>query len=739
MNDELKLLVEWSSPWEEFVTSIRPALAKSARPLAGEARSGLFPQRGMLAAWIVEILLLIAFIVLPARLAFLSPYQPPPLPKYDVIYFSGDELPQTEDLGGAKVGRAGRAGGQEAFHRTQVIRVARGDLLREKVVDAPSLKLPQSNAAVANLLAYKPMPGPPPAEGLRSSLRAPSLAELAVAPSPEVRRDKMLVAPALEAVVPPSPDVRRDKLRPSPSMNAAVVPPSPSGLQRDIMLPRIPGSQAVSVIPPPVSAPEQMTNSQARLTLPAPSVVAPPPSQVTHDMAVRGPGFGPGELQKQVVPPPVQVGNASSGRSYGGMGNADVVPPPVQLNGAPNGRTAVAVLGNPNVVAPPVQVSGVGSGRSAGVSLGGSKVVAPPVNVSGVSGGRSTVASLEDSKIVPPPVQVSSNSLRHSANTGLGVTAVVPPPPTVSAASGLGHGNRGSGLGSTLDAGSVAAPPSHAGGSGNGTGVVLSSQPGPTVAVPGSAGAGALALSPSGGAKPGLGGPGSGTDIARGQGTGAALKGEGTGGSNTGNGAGVDTIARNGISPYPGTGGAGTGSVSKPVMPGVSVHGGSNVITLPSFGGDGNAPSMGGRSSKIKSREGPDITVVGSSRSGGAFNLYGELKGDKVYTIYIDTRLGTAVMEYADPTSATHPYADDLVAPQPVRADLPANLKLSRMVISCTLDRSGTLRNPQVLEGSRETTNQVLAALSSWKFRPVFRGDQPIEVTAILGFQIDTR
>jgi len=742
MNDELKLLVEWSSPWQEFVTSVRPALAKSPRPLAGEAKTGLFPRRGMLAAWALEALLLIAAIVLPEKLAFLYPYQPPTLPKYDVIYFSGDELPQTEDLGGAKAGRAGRAGGQEAFHKTQVIRVARGDLLREKVVDAPSLNLPESNSAVANLLAYKPLPGPPPAEGLKPSLQAPSLTDLAVAPAPEVHRDNMLVAPAMEAAVAPSPDVRRDKIRASPAMSAAVVPPSPSGIQRDVTLPRAPGSQAVAVIPPPVSAPLQMTNSQARLTLPPPSVIAPPPSQVTRETATRGPGYGPGELQKQVVPPPVQVGNASSRRAYGGMGNADVVPPPVQVNGTPNGRTTVAALGNPNVVAPPVQVSGVGSGgRAATASLGDSKVVPPPVQVGGVSGGHSAVASLGDSKVVPPPVQVGGSSLRRSPNGSFGGASVVPPPPAVSAdaASGLGHGSRGSGLGGPLDAGSVTAPPSRAGGSGNGTGVVVSSQPGSTVAVPGSAGAGALALSPSGGAKPGLGGPGGGTDIARGQGTGAALQGEGPGGSNTGAGGGADTIARNGISPYPGTGGAGTGSVSKPAMPGVSVHGGSNIITLPSFGGDSSAPSAGGRSSKMKSREGPDITVVGSSRSGGAFNLYGKLEGDKVYTIYIDTRLGTAVMEYADPTSTKHPYADDLVAPQPVRADLPANLKLSRTVISCTLDRSGILRNPQVLEGSRETTNQVLAALSSWKFRPVFRGDQPIEVTAILGFQIDTR
>jgi hypothetical protein len=36
-------------------------------------------------------------------------------------------------------------------------------------------------------------------------------------------------------------------------------------------------------------------------------------------------------------------------------------------------------------------------------------------------------------------------------------------------------------------------------------------------------------------------------------------------------------------------------------------------------------------------------------------------------------------------------------------------------------------------------TTKVLAALTNWKFRPVFRGDQPVEVNAILGFNIDTR
>ena len=137
---------------------------------------------------------------------------------------------------------------------------------------------------------------------------------------------------------------------------------------------------------------------------------------------------------------------------------------------------------------------------------------------------------------------------------------------------------------------------------------------------------------------------------------------------------------------------------------------------------------------------GPDITVVGTSRSGGAFNLYGTLKGDKVYTIYIDTSLGTAVLEYSDPTSVTHLYGEDLKAPMPIRFQLPASLRATRLVIACTLDRFGALRKMHVLQAdSHDLSTKVIAALSTWKFRPAFRGDQPVEVDAILGFNVDTR
>jgi hypothetical protein len=698
VNGELKLLVEWSSPWREFVTAIRPALARSPNPLAGEARTGLVPYRGMLASWIIEGAVLALGIMLSQKIASLRPLELPSMPTYDVIYFTGEELPRTEDAGGAQAGRSGRAGGHEAHHRTQTIRVARGDSLREKVVDAPKLKLPQSDSAVANLLAFNSIPGPAPAEGLRSSQRAPALTETAVAPIPEVQNSQTQRTPILNAkVIPPTPEAQRDKLRSAPALNAAIVPPSPSAPQRDITPIRVPGSQAVAVIPPPVSAPEQATNMHPRLTLPPPSVVAPAPTQISRDINPRGPGYGAGELQNQIVPPPSSMADASAThRGFSGMGSTAVVPPPAQLNGAMTGTRAVAGLGSANVV--------------------------------------------------PPPAQMGSGSLQHTTMAGLpgGGAAVVPPPPTASSggsASGLGRGNRGAGLGGPMDAGSVAAPPTSTGGSASGNGIVVSSQPGSKIGVPGNAGSGSLAMSPAGGDKPGLGGSGGGAGIGRGAGSGSGLSGEGSGAAKDGAGHGSDATARGGISPYPGAGGAGNGTSGKPAIPGVSVSGGSNgVVNLPSFGASGDGPNIVARSSAGKDQDGPSITVVGSARSGGAFNYYGKLIGDKNYTIYIDTVLGTAVMQYADPSSAAHPYAEDLVAPQPMHSDLPANLKPSRLVIACILDRSGTLRNMQVLDGAGTAmTSKVLAALTSWKFRPVFRGDEPIEVNAILGFNVDTR
>jgi hypothetical protein len=247
-------------------------------------------------------------------------------------------------------------------------------------------------------------------------------------------------------------------------------------------------------------------------------------------------------------------------------------------------------------------------------------------------------------------------------------------------------------------------------------------------------------MSPSGTAKTGLGGSGGGPGIGKGNGPGSGLQGEGSGAGKEGAGKGSDPNARSGISPYPGTGGAGTGSNGTPAAPGDFVEGGTTTINLPSFGAPGgDTPSAGPGRSSTSARGGPHYTVKATSNSGGVFNRYGQLKGDN-YSIYIDTSLGTAVMQYADAASAARSYSGDLTKPEILRNDLPSGLRPTYVVFACILDRSGNLKDVKVLEpGAAETTSKILVALHSWKFRPAFRGNEPVEVTAFLGFGIDTR
>ena len=225
----------------------------------------------MLKSFSIQFLLLFVAIVMPQEIDRLRPYAAPKVRPYEVIYYSGDELPRTQDLGGAQSGATGRAGGQEAHHRTQTIHVARGGSLTPQVVDAPNLKLPSSSDAVANLLAVKANPGPPPAEGLRSSLTAPSLPANVIAPAqvnvtrdqsrggitlnsvvppaPSVRSDHTLYAPALDpSIIAPAPNVSRDRTRSAPSLNANVIGPASASVSRDRA--RSAPALSASVIPP---------------------------------------------------------------------------------------------------------------------------------------------------------------------------------------------------------------------------------------------------------------------------------------------------------------------------------------------------------------------------------------------------------------------------------------------------------------------------------------------------------
>jgi TonB family protein len=814
-----RLLVNWSSRWEEFVGSIKPAFARSEARLAGEAPFGLVPFRIMIPSYVIEAVVIIAAILIRVKVDELRPYVVPRIASHDVIYYSGDELPRTEDLGGAESGRTGEVGGQEAHHRTQTIKVARGGSLAPQVVDAPNLKLPSTLGAVANLLAIKPNPGPPPAEGMRSTRQAPNLVttlaapapyvvhdytrngirlDPVIAPAPSVSRDRALtapsfnptllppapniasdhtlVAPALAPVVvppspivsrdhplttptldptvaPPSPNVGRDPFRAAPALNATVAPPAPTAVSRQ---PSAAPVQAMdpAVVPPPVSAPERANVPNSKLSLPSPAVVAPPPStDFSTDMRRLSPGAAP-DPGKSVVPPPPSPSASGSfvgsllGRIFGP--SEQVAPPPTSVNSTNAGGASHPTL-TANVAPPPAtDPSGNthGNRTGAGTTLGSN--VAPPPST-GLTGGtgtsqRSAAPYLGNPSVVPPPPSLAGNGGgtgktggSNGAPGGRLLAEVTPPPPLIgggNASTGSGLARKGPGLGAPLDPGS-ASTPATTGGSGKESGTVMSTQPGTKIGLPANATTGSLAMSPAGSNKAGLGGSGDGKGILHGNGPGSGMNGTGSGAGNNGTAHGSDPNARGGISPANGPGGAGNALSGAPPVPGVSISGGStNVVNLDSFGpgpagGDPSAPS---RSASRQKKGTLEADVVG----GSPFEAYKKYLGGEAHTTYFDTIIGTVAMLYSD-QSETHGFRVALAAPSALESDLPDGLPKARLVIACTLDAEGNIKNPRVLEaGPAQMTAKVLAALRNWKFQPAMRNNQPVEVTAILGFGIDT-
>jgi hypothetical protein len=569
---------------------------------------------------------------------------------HDVIVFSANELPRTQDLGGAPAGREGKAGGTSIHHAVQTIKVARGESLRERVIDAPQLNLPEADSAIKNLLSYKADAGAAPAETLPLAKRTPQLQAAVAPPPPEVRNEFRRPQLALPQVAPPPVELLQ-----------------PSSTRRNLPV-------ATAVVPPLVSAPLQALSHPARLTLPEAAVVAPRPD-INVPIRSRAESSG---LQANVVPPPVELNSARAHSPNGLSGNQVVVPPPVELNSVRTRAQSSALNGNPMVAPPPVELQSLP--KHAGNSLGSTAVA-------------------------PPPAEVNS-----------GLRARMSPPGVAAVAASRGSS-------SSKSAETKAST----------SGVIVSPKPGDKAAQPATPERAMLAMSPAG-TSAGAGNAGSGAGAAHGSGSGNSTSGSGSGSSFSGSGRASDATPHTGISSYAGPGGAGDRYHGR--VPGVFVSGGSNVVTLPSFGG--TEPSAGGRSDVHNDSNG--ITVVASPRAGGAMNFYGVLKGDRVYTIYFKTAAGMVSLQFADPESTLHPYTEDLVAPQALRTDVSSEIPRTRLVVKCMLDRTGVVKNVSILQSAGgEFEKRVLAVLPDWKFSPAFRGSEPVEVNAILGFGIDTK
>jgi TonB family protein len=343
-----------------------------------------------------------------------------------------------------------------------------------------------------------------------------------------------------------------------------------------------------------------------------------------------------------------------------------------------------------------------------------------------------------------PSLPIGSSNINGPMIASVQVVDVVPPAPNMS---GSGRGGRGGMIGSALNAigsmmGSVggvgtvsAAPPSNdRTGGGGGLGLIVSANPGGAVGVP-EGEPGSIAMSPNGGREAGLGGSGGGTGIGHGTGTGSGSSGTGPGAAGSGSGLGLGAQYP-GTSMGPGPGGSGSGQGTPGGIKGVTIEGGH--VSLPSFATATVSPGSPTHGPKDK-RNAPAITIIATSRSGGAVNLYGALKGSKVYTIYIDTAIGTALLQYAEHAAPDAEFAADLTAPEPLNYNMPSSIPRARVLLSCIMDKEGALKNVRILESARQdVTERVMAAVQRWRFRPVLRGDDPIDVDVILGFSVDT-
>ena len=159
---------------------------------------------------------------------------------------------------------------------------------------------------------------------------------------------------------------------------------------------------------------------------------------------------------------------------------------------------------------------------------------------------------------------------------------------------------------------------------------------------------------------------------------------------------------------------------------------------IPGFGTGAAVPSAAAIP-PLGPRRPPAVVVIATSRAGGGLNAYGALRGSRVYTTYIDTSIGTAVLQYSDPTS--HPgFETDLTPPEPLRTQVPPDLKSLHVVVRFVMDKVGNLRELSLLESANpKSATLLLRALEHWQFRPVLKANVPIEVEAILGFGTNTR
>ncbi|MBZ5532839.1 MAG: energy transducer TonB [Acidobacteriia bacterium] len=232
------LLVCLPSRWKEFPGNLRAALQPRRAPLKIERKIGQISPRWLSASASVHVLIIAILVWALPRLPLDWPVVLDEHPSnYTAIYYQAPSLPQMEDSRGSAPSTAS-SNSQEFFHPTQTIRISRGSVIKNKVVDAPDPALARVKGPTANLLSIiqAPLSGMP---------------QLQAQPQPvELQNVQSKIArPAKRAE--PQPVAELSQLG-----NAAN------------SLPRIPTAQSSS-LPQLQAQPVELQNVQSKIALPA--------------------------------------------------------------------------------------------------------------------------------------------------------------------------------------------------------------------------------------------------------------------------------------------------------------------------------------------------------------------------------------------------------------------------------------------------------------------------------------
>jgi hypothetical protein len=147
------------------------------------------------------------------------------------------------------------------------------------------------------------------------------------------------------------------------------------------------------------------------------------------------------------------------------------------------------------------------------------------------------------------------------------------------------------------------------------------------------------------------------------------------------------------------------------------------------------------------------MVVTAGPVGGGGLQVYGVLKGGKIYTIYLPMPGKNWILQYC---------ADDSSDPRPVRQSSRVEIRLDpgivppsaveqfdfyrpavsksdanrqeMIILQGVIREDGSVGELKVLQGLNETVNQAaLAAFGRWKFRPAQRSSKPIAVEVLVG------